>query len=124
VASREHDPFLDVAEGQVDHSLEQIGASCGDGKVLMLHNQSWGGGHTCCARESGADQLAAVGQVRVALGAIEEFQAAKVFQKYASHSASSLSLSRSSSLAPSHSLSLVRAFACVCVCVLVFLCSY
>jgi len=37
--------------------------------------------------------LAAVGQVRVALGAIEEFQAAKVFQKYASHSASSLSLS-------------------------------
>lgn len=88
-----------------------------------LHNLA-SGSLTRGAREACADQLAAVGQVRVALGAIEELQASEMLQKYASHcapsrSATSASLARSSFALP---LCAVRVLAlsvsgCRCACV-------
>lgn len=118
MATREHDPFLDVAEGQVDHTLKQIGASCGHSIGLLLHNHNVSValvGLTCCACESGTDQLTAVGQVRVALGAIEEFQTPKMFQENASHCAPS-STSLALLVAPrlARSPEYVRVYACVC----------
>lgn len=75
-------------------------------------------GLTGGACEARTDQLAAVGQVGVALGAVEELKATKVLQKYASHSAAApLTLascrSRSHSHSRCHSLCVFGGFLCL-----------